>query len=235
MPARILVIDDEPNILATLTPLLRSRGYEVSTAMSGRAALESIERENPDLIVLDLGLPDMDGVDVTRLVRDGRSTPIVVLSARGAEGDKVRALDAGADDYVTKPFGTEELLARVRVALRRTEQAPPSSDPIVSGSLIIDRERFRVIRDEEEVRLTPKEFELLAFLAQHPGRVLTHRAILKAIWGPHAVDQPEHLRVLVGALRKKIEPDPANPRYILTEPWVGYRFADAASDRSTPA
>jgi two-component system KDP operon response regulator KdpE len=235
MPARILIVDDEPNILATLAPLLRSRGYEVSTAMSGRGALEAVERESPDLIVLDLGLPDMDGVEVTQLVRDGRATPIVAQSARGAEGDKVRALDAGADDYVTKPFGTEELLARVRVALRRTEQPPPSSGPIVSGSLVIDRERFRVIRDGEDVRLTPKEFELLTFFAQHPGRVLTHRAILKAIWGPHAVDQPEHLRVLVASLRKKIEPDPANPRYILTEPWVGYRFVDAVPDRTTPA
>src|SRR5262245_9318775 len=226
MPVRILVVDDEPNILATLAPLLRSRGYEVSTAMTGRGAVEAVERENPDLMVLDLGLPDMDGVEVTRLVRDGRTTRIVVLSARGAEGDKVRALDAGADDYVTKPFGTEELLARVRVALRRTETAPPQSGPIVRGALVIDRERFRVIRDGEEVRLTPKEFELLTFFAQHPGRVLTHRAILKAIWGPHAVDQPEHLRVLIGSLRKKIEPDLSNPRYILTEPWVGYRFAD---------
>jgi two-component system KDP operon response regulator KdpE len=232
MPVRILVVDDEPNILATLAPLLRSRGYEVSTAMTGRGAVEAVERENPDLMVLDLGLPDMDGVEVTRLVRDGRTTPIVVLSARGAEGDKVRALDAGADDYVTKPFGTEELLARVRVALRRTEPAPAQSGPIVRGDLVIDRERFRVIRDGEEVRLTPKEFELLTFFAQHPGRVLTHRAILKAIWGPHAVDQPEHLRVLIGSLRKKIEPDPSNPRYILTEPWVGYRFADAAPEKS---
>ena len=226
MPVRILVVDDEPNILATLAPLLRSRGYDVSTAMSGRAALESVERDDPDLIVLDLGLPDMDGVEVTRLVRDGRATPIVVLSARGAEGDKVRALDAGADDYVTKPFGTEELLARVRVALRRTDQAPAPAGPITRGGLVIDRERFRVVRDGEELRLTPKEFELLTFLAQHPGRVLTHRAILKAIWGPHAIDQPEHLRVLIGSLRKKLEPDPATPRFILTEPWVGYRFAD---------
>ena len=227
MPPRILVVDDEPNILATLAPLLRSRGYEVSTAMSGRAALESVERDSPDLIVLDLGLPDMDGVEVTRLVRDGRLTPIVVLSARGAEGDKVRALDAGADDYVTKPFGTEELLARVRVALRRrTEPMPAPSEPIVRGDLVIDRERFRVIRGGEEVRLTPKEFELLTFLAAHQGRVLTHRAILKAIWGPQAIDQPEHLRVLIGSLRRKLERDPANPRFILTEPWVGYRFAD---------
>jgi two-component system KDP operon response regulator KdpE len=230
MPVRILVVDDEPNILATLAPLLRSCGYEVNTAMSGHAALESLERDNPDLIVLDLGLPDMDGVDVTRLVRDGRSTPIVVLSARGAEGDKVRALDAGADDYVTKPFGTEELLARVRVALRRTDPMPPQSGPIVRAGLVIDRERFRVVRDGEEVRLTPKEFELLTFLAQHPGRVLTHRAILKAIWGPHAIDQPEHLRVLIGSLRKKIESDPSNPRYIMTEPWVGYRFADDGAE-----
>jgi len=235
MPARILVVDDEPNILATLAPLLRSRGYEVSTAMGGQAALEAVERENPDLIVLDLGLPDIDGVEVTRLVRDGRATPIVVLSARGAEGDKVRALDAGADDYVTKPFGTEELLARVRVALRRTDITPPQSGPIVRGSLVIDRERFRVFRDGEEVRLTPKEFELLMFFAQHPGRVLTHRAILKAIWGPHAIDQPEHLRVLIGALRKKIERDPSSPRYILTEPWVGYRFAEDGADAPTPA
>ena len=231
MPVRILVVDDEPNILATLAPLLRSRGYEVSTAMTGRGAVEAVERENPDLMVLDLGLPDMDGVEVTRLVRDGRATPIVVLSARGAEGDKVRALDAGADDYVTKPFGAEELLARIRVALRRTDGAPAAAGPIVRGDLVIDRERFRVVRDGEELRLTPKEFELLTYLAQYPGRVLTHRAILKAIWGPHAVDQPEHLRVLIGSLRKKIEPDPGSPRYILTEPWVGYRFADTAPEK----
>jgi two-component system KDP operon response regulator KdpE len=232
MPPRILVVDDEPNILATLAPLLRSRGYEVNTAMTGRAAVEAVERDNPDLIVLDLGLPDMDGVDVCRLVREGRATPIVVLSARGAEGDKVRALDAGADDYVTKPFGAEELLARVRAALRRTDATPAAAGPIVRGDLVIDRERFRVVRAGEEVRLTPKEFELLTYLAQHPGRVLTHRAILKAIWGPHAVDQPEHLRVLIGSLRKKIEPDPSSPRYILTEPWVGYRFEDMTADTS---
>lgn len=226
MPPRILVVDDEPNILATLAPLLRTRGYEVSTAMNGRDALQAVERDNPDLIVLDLGLPDIDGVEVTRLIRDGRATPILVLSARGAENDKVRALDAGADDYVTKPFGPEELLARVRVALRRTEPSSAPTGSIVRGNLVIDRERFRVVRDGEEVRLTPKEFELLTFLAQHPGRVLTHRAILKAIWGPNAVDQPEHLRVLIGSLRKKLEPEPSSPRYILTEPWVGYRFAD---------
>ena len=226
MAARILIVDDEPNIIGTVAPLLRARGYEVISAMSGGAALEAVERDKPDLIVLDLGLPDIDGVEVCRQVRQTSSVPILVLSARGAEGDKVRALDAGADDYVTKPFGAEELLARIRAGLRRVENPSPPTEPIVRGDLAIDRERFRVLRDGEEVRLTPKEFELLTFLAQHPGRVLTHRTILKAVWGSHAVDQPEHLRVLVASLRKKIEPNPSSPRYILTEPWVGYRFAD---------
>ena len=226
MAARILIVDDEPNIIGTVAPLLRARGYEVFSAMSGRAALEAVEREKPDLIVLELGLPDIDGVEVCRQVRRTLSVPILVLSARGAEGDKVSALDAGADDYVTKPFGAEELLARIRATLRRVENPSPPSEPIVRGDLVIDRERFRVLRDGEEVRLTPKEFELLSFLAQHPGRVLTHRTILKAVWGSHAADQPEHLRVLIGSLRKKIEPNPSSPKYILTEPWVGYRFAD---------
>ena len=226
MPSRILIVDDEPNILGTVTPLLRSRGYEVSSAMTGRAGLDAVERDKPDLIVLDLGLPDMDGVDVCRQMRQATGVPILVLSARGAEGDKVAALDAGADDYVTKPFGAEELLARIRAALRRVDAPSLSGEPIVRGGLVIDRERFRVLRDGEEVRLTPKEFELLIYLAQHPGRVLTHRVILKAIWGPNAAGQPEHLRVLIGSLRKKIEPNPSAPQYILTEPWVGYRFAD---------
>jgi two-component system, OmpR family, KDP operon response regulator KdpE len=227
MAARILVVDDEPNIIATMAPLLRSRGYEVFSAMTGRATLDAFERDKPDLVVLDLGLPDMDGVEVCRQIRSSSGVPIVVLSARGAEGDKVSALDAGADDYVTKPFGAQELLARIRAALRRVEAPAPQSEPIVRGGLVIDRERFRVLRDGEEVRLTPKEFELLTFLAHHPGRVLTHRTILKAIWGPNAVDQPEHLRVLVGSLRKKIEPNPSSPKFILTEPWVGYRFVEA--------
>src|SRR4051812_27597580 len=156
--------------------------------MNGRAALEAVDRDAPDVIVLDLGLPDLDGVVVCSHIRERHSTPIVVLSARGGENDKVRALDAGADDYVTKPFGTEELLARIRVAMRRID-APPPSEPIVRGELVIDRERFRVLAGGKEVRLTPKEFELLTFLAQRPGRVLTHRAILKAIWGPQALDQ----------------------------------------------
>jgi two-component system, OmpR family, KDP operon response regulator KdpE len=226
MATRILVVDDEPNIVGTVTPLLQGRGYDVVAATSGRAALESAARDTPDLVVLDLGLPDLDGVEVCRRLRLGSTIPIVVLSARGAEGDKVRALDAGADDYVTKPFGSEELLARIRATLRRVENPRPTDEPIVRGGLVIDRERFRVLKDGDEVRLTPKEFELLTFLAQRPGRVLTHRTILKAIWGVHAVDQPEHLRVLVGSLRKKIEPNSSSPTYILTEPWVGYRFAD---------
>jgi len=226
MPPRILIVDDEPNILGTLAPILRDRGYEVFTAMNGGSALETVHRERLDLIVLDLGLPDTNGIDLCRTIRDGLTVPIVVLSARGAETDKVRALDAGADDYVTKPFGTEELLARIRANLRRSDAPSPPSEPLVRGNLVIDRERFRVMRDGEELRLTPKEFELLTYLAQHAGRVLTHRAILRAIWGPNALDQPEHLRVLIGALRKKIEANPASPRYILTEPWVGYRFAD---------
>jgi two-component system KDP operon response regulator KdpE len=228
MPARILLVDDEPNIIGTVVPLLRSKGYDVVTAPSGRAAVEAHERDTPDLVVLDLGLPDMDGVDVCVAIRQSSGVPILVLSARGAEGDKVRALDAGADDYVTKPFGAEELLARIRAALRRGETPSPAGEATVRGGLVVDRARFRVLRDGEEVRLTPKEFELLSYLAQYPGRVLTHRTILKAIWGPHSGDRPEHLRVLIGSLRKKIEPNPASPRYILTEPWVGYRFADLA-------
>lgn len=224
MPAKILVVDDEPNIVASLAPLLRAHGYEVVSAASGRAALQAIEREPIDVVVLDLGLPDIGGVEICRLIREEHATPIIVLSARGAEPDKVEALDAGADDYVTKPFGSQELLARIRVVLRRTDASVPTSGQVACGDLIVDRDRNRVFRGSTEIRLTPKEFELLLFLLQHPGRVLTHRAILKAIWGPHAVDHPEHLRVLVGALRKKIEPDPSRPTYIVTEPWVGYRF-----------
>jgi two-component system KDP operon response regulator KdpE len=224
MAIRILIVDDEPAILATMAPLLRARGYEVLTAMTGRAALEAVTRDAPDLVVLDLGLPDIDGVEVSRLIRIDATVPIIVLSARGAERDKVAALDAGADDYVTKPFGTEELLARIRVALRRVEPLS-ASGPLAVRDLVIDRDRHRVMRGDDEIRLTPKEFDLLVLLAQHAGRVLTHRAILKAIWGPHSVDQPEHLRVLVGSLRKKLEPESSRPRYVLTEPWVGYRFA----------
>ena len=222
----VLIVDDEPGIVAAMSQLLRSSAYVVVTATNGRTAVQAVERHNPQLIVLDLGLPDIDGVEVCRLVRQSTMTPIVVLSARGAEGDKVRALDAGADDYVTKPFGAGELLARIRAALRRAETPALLTEALVRGRLTIDPQRFRVTRDGEEIRLTPKEFELLVFLARSPGRVLTHRAILNAVWGPNAVDQPEHLRVLVRSLRKKIEVEPSAPRMILTEPWVGYRFAD---------
>ncbi len=230
---QVLIVDDEPAILAAMVPLLQSRGYIVETARTGHAALQAVDRQPPDLVVLDLGLPDLDGVEVCRRLREGRTTPIIVLSARQAEGDKVAALDAGADDYITKPFGAEELLARVRAALRRSDSAAAVPGEIVRGSLTIDMDRRRVIRDGEEIRLTPKEFDLLVFFAQHPDRVLTHRIILKAIWGPHLVEQPEHLRVLIAALRKKLEPDPGKPRFLLTEPWVGYRFTSGTSEPSS--
>jgi two-component system KDP operon response regulator KdpE len=221
---RVLVVDDEPSILAALVPLLRAKGYEVYSATSGQTALDAVDRHAPQLIFLDLGLPDLDGAEVCRRIREGRTVPIIVLSARTAEADKVAALDAGADDYVTKPFGPEELLARLRAALRRAEPGTMPAGRIDRGDIQIDLDLRRVTRQGEEIRLTPKEFDLLLFFAQHPGRVLTHRTVLRAIWGPNAVDQPEHLRVLVAALRKKIEPDPSKPRYILTDPWVGYRF-----------
>ena len=223
---RILLVDDEVPIQRAVVPLLRSRGYDVDVAATGDDALKSVRTHPPDLIVLDLGLPDIEGTEVCRRIRAESAIPIVVLSARGAEADKVTALDLGADDYVTKPFGPEELLARIRVALRRifsTDEAP--SGRLERGDLIIDYDRHRVVRGDEEIRLTPKEFDLLELLARNAGRVLTHRAILKAIWGPNSVNQPEHLWVLVAQLRKKLEPDPSHPRYLLSEPWVGYRFA----------
>jgi two-component system, OmpR family, KDP operon response regulator KdpE len=224
-PARILLVDDEPSIHKGLTPLLASRGYEVESAMTGHAALQAIGRVPPDVIVLDLGLPDLEGGEVCRRVRTTSQVPIIVLSARGADADKIAALDQGADDYVTKPFSPEELLARIRVALRRVfDAAQPDSGRVKHGDLTIDFDRRRVLRESTEIRLTPKEFELLAFLSRHPNRVLTHHTILTTIWGAHAAAQPEHLWVLIGQLRKKIEPDPSHPRYLVSEPWVGYRF-----------
>ena len=228
MGPRILLVDDEPNLLASVKALLDTSGYDVTTAMSGRGALQAVERQPPDVMVLDLGLPDMDGAEICRLVRDGRALPIIVLSARAGETDKVRALDAGADDYVTKPFGAQELLARVRAAVRRAAASVPASGQLTAADLVIDRDRNRVSRAGEEIRLTPKELELLVLFARYPDRVLTHRTILKALWGPHAADQAERLRVLVGSLRKKIERDPSRPSYIVTEPWVGYRFVDGS-------
>jgi len=230
---RILLVDDEVGIQRTVAPLLRSRGYDVEVTGSGQAALTMAAAHAPDLVVLDLGLPDLEGTEVCRRLRANSPVPIIVLSARGAEADKVQALDLGADDYVTKPFGPEELLARIRVALRRVvsdEQA--ESGHLEAGGLTIDYDRRRVVRDGAEIRLTPKEFELLSLLARQHDRVLTHRAILKAIWGANAVEQPEHLWTLVAQLRKKIEVDPASPRYLISEPWVGYRFStgDAPAD-----
>jgi two-component system, OmpR family, KDP operon response regulator KdpE len=222
---RILLVDDEVAIQRAVGPLLRSRGYEVEIAGTGREALEMVAERTPGLIVLDLGLPDLEGTEVCRRVRAASQVPIIVLSARGAEADKVNALDLGADDYVTKPFGPEELLARIRAALRRVGvEAGPEAGLFQAGDLTIDYDRRRVVRDETEIRLTPKEFELLSLLVRNHDRVLTHRAILKAVWGPNAVEQPEHLWTLVAQLRKKIEPDPASPKYLLSEPWVGYRF-----------
>jgi len=227
-PARILLVDDEVPIQRAVAPLLRSRGYHVEIAGTGREALEMVRARAPDLIVLDLGLPDLDGAEVCRRVRADSSVPIVVLSARGSESDKVASLDLGADDYVTKPFGPEELLARIRVALRRVFSGDEArTGRLQIADLTIDYDRRRVLRADDEIRLTPKEFELLELLVRNPGRVLTHRTILKAIWGSNAVNQPEHLWVLVAQLRKKLEPDPAHPQYLISEPWVGYRFRDS--------
>ena len=224
---RVLVVDDEPSITELVATVLRYEGFQVKTAASGRKALAAVTSFRPHLMVLDVMLPDLDGFEIQkRLAADGTRTPILFLSARDAAEDKVHGLTMGADDYVTKPFSAEELLARVRAALRRADGLGVTAGLITRGDLAIDVDRRRVMRGADELRLTPKEFELLVFLAQHPGRVLTHRAILKAIWGPNAVDQPEHLRVLVNALRRKLELAPARPKYILTEPWVGYRFAD---------
>jgi two-component system KDP operon response regulator KdpE len=223
---RILLVDDEIAIQRSLGPLLRTRGYDVEMASAGSAALKLAADHPPDLIILDLGLPDLDGTEVCRRIRETSKVPIIVLSARGGEADKVRALDLGADDFVTKPFAPEELLARIRVALRRVQsETAPEQGHLRAGDLTIDYDRRRVVRGDDEIRLTPKEFELLSLLARNHDRVLTHRAILKSVWGANAVDQPEHLWALVAQLRKKIEVNPTEPKYLLSEPWVGYRFA----------
>jgi two-component system KDP operon response regulator KdpE len=222
---RILLVDDDVSIQRAVAPLLRSRGYEVDVVGTGAEAIGAVVDQGPDLIVLDLGLPDLEGAEVCRRIRKQSKVPIIILSARSGEAEKVAALDIGADDYVTKPFGPEELLARIRVALRRVADAEaPEVERVQVGDLTIDYGRRRVVRGGEEIRLTPKEFELLALFARNADRVLTHRAILKAIWGPNAVNQPEHLWVLIAQLRKKVEPDPSAPRYLISEPWVGYRF-----------
>lgn len=227
----ILLVDDETSIQRAVGPLLRSRGYEVEIAGTGAEALRVVFDRAPDLIVLDLGLPDIEGTEVCRRIREMLKVPIIVLSARGEEVDKVNALDLGADDYVTKPFGPEELLARVRVALRRVmSDESRESGLLRAGELTIDYDRRRVKRGNDEIRLTPKELDLLTLLVRNRDRVLTHRSILKAIWGTNAVEQPEHLWTLVAQLRRKIEPDPSSPRYLLSEPWVGYRFVSGNAE-----
>jgi len=223
--SRILLVDDEVSIQRAVAPLLRARGFDVEVAATGTEAVRIVSSRPPDLMVLDLGLPDLDGIEVCRRVRAQSALPIIVLSARGAEPDKVQALELGADDYVTKPFGPDELVARIRVALRRVAaDKQPAPDRLQVGDLTIACDRHLVIRGDQEIRLTPKEFDLLVLLARNGGRVMTHRAILTAIWGGQAVNEPEHLWVLMAQLRRKIEPDPSRPRYLISEPFVGYRF-----------
>jgi two-component system, OmpR family, KDP operon response regulator KdpE len=221
----ILVIDDEPQILRALRTILGEKQFKVTTASRGEEGLTLAAANPPDLIVLDLGLPDMDGIQVCARLREWTQAPIIVLSVRDSERDKVAALDKGADDYLTKPFGIEELLARIRVALRHSVQAHGAKEVVITaGSLVIDLARHVVTRDGVEVKLTATEFKLLAYLASNAGRVLTHHTILTNVWGPAEADQVEYLRVYMRQLRKKLEDDPREPRYLITEPAVGYRF-----------
>jgi two-component system KDP operon response regulator KdpE len=223
--AGILVIEDEPGILRALKANLAGHGFAVKTASSGADGLAAFARERPDLVILDLGLPDMDGTDVIARIRSGGNTPIVVLSVRGAERDKVAALDLGADDYLTKPFGVEELLARVRVALRHAAGPSRGTEPTFrTGDLEVDIEKRRVRVGGRDVHLTPTEYDLLRALIGHPDRVLTDRMLLQAVWGPEYGDEAHYLHVYVARLRKKIEPDAQRPRYLVTEPGVGYRL-----------
>ena len=221
---RVLVIDDEPSILRALRINLTARNYEVSTAADGASGLAAVSRERPDVLILDLGLPDMDGTEVIHGVRGWTSTPIIVLSVWGQEHQKVAALDAGADDYVTKPFGMDELLARMRAATRRA--APPEETPRVSlGDLVIDLAAKRVIRqDGTDIRLTPTEWHLLEVLLRHPGKLLSQRQLLAEVWGPGYADATGNLRLYMTQLRRKLEPDPARPRWLRTEPGMGYRY-----------
>jgi two-component system KDP operon response regulator KdpE len=223
--SNILVVDDEPQITRVLKTTLSSQGYAIRTASDGDEALQVMKEWMPDLLITDLRMPHMNGLELCRHVRAKSPLPIIVLSVKGEEKIKVDALDAGADDYVTKPFSVNELLARVRAALRRVATGQqPASEVIELGSFRIDPQLRSVQVGGREVHLTPKEFELLVYLARHSGKVITHRVLLAAIWGENSVEQPEYLRVFVGHLRKKLEPEEHAPRYILTEPWVGYRF-----------
>ncbi len=222
--SRVLVVDDEPQITRVLKTVLSSQGYQVRTAAEAESALASFHEWHPELIITDLYMPRMNGVELCRRIRAVSSVPIIVLSVKGEERTKVEALDSGADDYVTKPFGTDELLARVRAALRRRANEPPEMASFDVGDFRVDLAARRVHIRGQEVRLTPKEFDLFVYLARHPNRVLTHRTLLEAVWGEASQEQPEYLRVFMGQLRKKLEADPSNPKYLVTEPWVGYRF-----------
>ena len=222
---RILVVDDESQITRVLRTSLSSQGYDIRVANDGETALEIMKDWTPELAITDLSMPNMDGLELCRRIRAASQIPIIVLSVRGEERTKIQALDAGADDYVTKPFGIDELLARVRAHLRRAPAAGSEAPTLIEvGDFKIDLAAHKVMVRQREVHLTPKEFDLLVFLSRAPGKVMTHRALLNAVWGGNSTEQVEYLRVFVGQLRKKLEPETASPRYILTEPWVGYRF-----------
>lgn len=221
--SRILVVDDEPQILRALGTNLRARGYDVKLAASGEEALEIAARSHPDLVVLDLGLPGIDGTDVIRGLRGWSEVPIIVLSVREAERDKVSALDAGADDYVTKPFGMDELLARLRAALRRS--APGEEEAVVETEhFTVDLAAKRVHTAEGDVRLTPTEWHIVEVLVRNPGRLVTQRQLLQEVWGPQYEKETNYLRVYLAQIRQKLEPDPSRPRYFITEARMGYRF-----------
>ena len=222
---RVLVVDDEVAILRFLKPALEANDYEMVSSGTVAEALRRIAADAPDIVLLDLGLPDGDGKQVIQRAREWSDLPIIVLSAREREAEKIEALDLGADDYVNKPFQVGELMARMRTALRHRMLRHAQTPLLRVGGVEIDAVRHRVTRAGAEIKLTPKEFELLSLLAKNHDRVLTHRVILKAIWGPNAIEQPEHVWTLIAQLRKKIEPDPTAPRYLLSEPWVGYRFS----------
>ncbi len=221
--ANILVVDDEPQIRRVLRSTLTAHGYVLTDAKTGEEAVDIVRKSKPDLILLDLNMPGMNGIETCREIRAFSSAPIIMLTVRNAERDKVQALDAGADDYVVKPFGIEELLARVRASLRRysTGETLP---PFVAKDLTMDFESRRVEVRGEEVHLTPKEFDVMKHLVMNQGKPLTHRRLLQAVWGPDYGEETENLRVVINQLRKKIEADPTHPKFILTEPWVGYRF-----------
>jgi two-component system KDP operon response regulator KdpE len=220
---RVLVVDDEAPILRALRISLTAREYQVSTATDGASGLAALARERPDVLILDLGLPDMDGTDVIRGARGWTSIPIIVLSAWGQETAKVAALDAGADDYVTKPFGMDELLARLRAAVRRASPAP--DEPVVTtADFTVDLAAKRVTRGGADIRLTPTEWQMLEVLVRHRGRLVTQRQLLREVWGPQYQTEGNYLRVYAAQLRRKLEPDPSKPRYLLTEPGMGYRF-----------